>query len=215
MQRIDPVIDFTWGLGGPDPRIGVDLFQAKWEAMLQAPYSETYAITVVGDDGVRSWAVDYQLLIDEWHEQHPAKATTAEISLAAGQTYSLRLDYFEGWGDATVQLYWSSPSTPGHLSPRANSIPTGLQLFPDSEQQWNPGSLGRTYGFVFRQFDDRCGWHTVYQSDSGGDGSQFGECQQEIGGWLAEPGHWTGGHCRDKQPFREPVRRGRGGVADI
>ena len=118
MQRIDPVIDFQWGLGGPDTNIGVDLFQVRWEGMLQAQYSETYAITVVSEDGVRLW-LDDRLLVDEWHEQHPPLTTTVPISLAGGQKYSLRLDYFAGWGIATVQLYWSSPSTPRQIIPQS------------------------------------------------------------------------------------------------
>lgn len=149
IQRVDPVINFQWGLTAPDTNIGVDLYQVRWEGMLQAQYSETYTISVVSEDGVRLW-LDDRLLIDEWHEQHPPLTTIVPISLAAGQKYTLRLDYYKDWGYGTAQLYWSSPSTPRQIIPQSQLYSClGMPLLADSNGSGIPDRWERTYGLNF------------------------------------------------------------------
>ena len=46
---------------------------------------------------------------DDWHE-HAERSTVAHVELTAGQWYSLRLDYYERLGSASIKLYWSSRS---------------------------------------------------------------------------------------------------------
>jgi regulation of enolase protein 1 (concanavalin A-like superfamily) len=125
VQRIDPAIDFQWATNSPDPKIGSNQFQVRWEGMVEAQYSETYAITLVGRGGARLW-IDDRLVTDQWHADYwfqqpgnPPEETTAELSLVAGKKYSLRLEYIQKYGQARAQLYWSSPSTPKQIIPQS------------------------------------------------------------------------------------------------
>jgi hypothetical protein len=65
---------------------------------------------------VRLW-VGGKLLINDWQDQF-ATAAHGTIELQAGQTYNIRLDYFEN-GDppALVKLYWSTPTIKREIIP--------------------------------------------------------------------------------------------------
>ena len=68
--------------------------------------------------------VDDQLLIDDFTD-HGSTQDSATITLQAGHTYDLRLDYFRGPSSAVAQLSWSSPSTAKQIIPAtALSHPT-------------------------------------------------------------------------------------------
>jgi hypothetical protein len=66
---------------------------------------------------VRLW-VDGKQLVDDWND-HGETENRGNIDLVAGNTYGLVMEYFENAGGATVQLRWSSPSTPKALIPQA------------------------------------------------------------------------------------------------
>ena len=51
--RVDPTVNFNWGIGSPDPAVGADQFSARWTGQVQAKYSQAYTFTVKADDGVR------------------------------------------------------------------------------------------------------------------------------------------------------------------
>ena len=122
LTRTDPQINFNWGdPGGPDPAVGNDTFSARWTGEVEAAFTETYTFYARGDDGVRLW-VDGQQLVDAWVDQG-ATEYSGKIDLAAGQTYSLIMEYYENGGGTTAELRWSSPSTPKQLIPQAALSP--------------------------------------------------------------------------------------------
>ena len=106
LQRVDPVIDFNWGTGSPDPSMGVETFSVRWEGDIQANYSEVYTFYITTDDGMRLW-VNNQLIIDRFIDQAPT-THSATIALTAGQNAPIRLDYYENGGGAVARLEWSS-----------------------------------------------------------------------------------------------------------
>lgn len=114
--RTDATINFNWGTGSPDPRIGSDTFSVRWTGQIEARFSENYTFITRTDDGVRLW-INNQLIIDRWVNQSPADRT-GTIALVAGQRYSIRMDYFENGGGAVAQLSWSSPSQPREIVPQ-------------------------------------------------------------------------------------------------
>jgi hypothetical protein len=122
MTRIDSTVDFNWGTGAP-PGLGVDTFSVRWTGRVQAAFSETYTFYTQSDDGVRLW-VNGALLINNW-TAHSLREDRASLSLVAGQTYDVRLEFFEQAGAAAVRLLWSSVSTPKVVVP-------GARLFPSS-----------------------------------------------------------------------------------
>jgi hypothetical protein len=64
----------------------------------------TYRFILFADDGVRLW-VDDRLLIDQW--QDPQVATfQADVTLSQGY-HRVRLEYYDAWGAAAVQLSWA------------------------------------------------------------------------------------------------------------
>jgi hypothetical protein len=120
--RTDPVVDFDWRTGTPDPRLGPDTFSVRWTGTVTPATSETYTFYTRADDGVRLWVND-RLLIDNWVDQS-ATERSATITLTAGQPYPLRLEYYENGVDATMRLSWSSPSVPKQVIPQARLSPT-------------------------------------------------------------------------------------------
>ena len=75
---------------------------------LEAAAAGSYRLQTVSDDGVRVWA-DGALLIDNWTRHAPVTNTTVPIALRAGQRVSLRIEYFDSGGSATLHLLWQPP----------------------------------------------------------------------------------------------------------
>lgn len=118
VTRVDPVINFNWGLSAPAPKIKADGFSARWTGWITPQYNETYTFYARTDDGVRLWVND-QLLIDRWTDQTSAVETSGNITLSAGQKYSIKMEYYENKNNATAELRWSSPSTPKQIIPQS------------------------------------------------------------------------------------------------
>jgi hypothetical protein len=116
--RLDPQVDFDWGLGSPDPRLESDNFSIRWSGEVLPTFSETYTFSTYSDDGVRLW-VDGQLLIDQFVEQ-AATDWSGTIDLEAGQRVPIVLEYFEAAGEALVSLRWESASQEWQVIPSAN-----------------------------------------------------------------------------------------------
>ena len=43
-NRVDPVIDFDWGFGSPDPSIGNETFSVRWEGEILPEYTENLSL---------------------------------------------------------------------------------------------------------------------------------------------------------------------------
>lgn len=101
--RPDPAVAFDWGSGSPAADlVGVDRFSARWLRTFDLPGGQ-YRFRLTADDGVRLW-IDDTLLIDAWQPQ--AETTfEREIAIEDSQT-TIRLEYFENGGLATVTLDW-------------------------------------------------------------------------------------------------------------
>jgi len=48
------------------------------------------------------------LVINNW-TNHAAAYNSGTVTLAAGQKYSIKVEYFENGGDAVMQLQWKRP----------------------------------------------------------------------------------------------------------
>jgi len=118
VSRIDPRIDFNWGVGSPDSNIAPYSYSARWTGQIKADYSETYTFFTRTDDAVRLW-VNGQLIIDRWVDQ-AATEYSGSIALTAGQKYDIKLEYYQNGGGASARLQWSSASTPKTTVPQAN-----------------------------------------------------------------------------------------------
>ncbi|MCY1044696.1 PA14 domain-containing protein [Corallococcus sp. bb12-1] len=109
--RVDSQVDFDWEYGRPEGTAlsGDDTFSVRWTGTLTAPVTGLYTFTTSTDDGVRLW-VGGQSVINNWtYEDDFDPLSSGTVSLAAGQTYALAMEYFEGPGLAHARLSWEYP----------------------------------------------------------------------------------------------------------
>lgn len=104
LVRDDHTVNFDWGAGSPGPGVNSDNFSVRWTAFVHFD-AATYTFRVTTDDGARLW-VDDQLIIDQWQPQ-VATTHTASKYLSAGY-HSIRLEYYEGQGNAVIRLAWDT-----------------------------------------------------------------------------------------------------------
>jgi hypothetical protein len=102
--RADSTLDFNWGAGSPGVSIPSDDFSARWCRHIWFN-TGIYHFRLSADEGVRLW-VDSRLLIERW--KAGAATDTADVFLDRGY-YPVQLEYFEGTGDAWLQLGWEGP----------------------------------------------------------------------------------------------------------
>lgn len=113
--RQDLAIDFDWGTGAPGvPGVNADNFSVRWNATLKVDTTGSYQFQTLSDDGVRLW-VNNQLVIDNWTVHAVTTDTSPTINLTAGQTYPLRLEFYENGGHAVISLRWRRPGDSSFL----------------------------------------------------------------------------------------------------
>ena len=115
--RVDSTVNFDWGTGRPDSRVGVDNFSVRWSGQIEARFSELYTFNTRSDDGVRLF-INGQLIIDQFTDQ-AATNHTGQIFLEAGVLYDIRMEYYEATGEAEARLRWSSASQDFQVVPRS------------------------------------------------------------------------------------------------
>ena len=98
-----------------------------------------------GGEGVRLW-VDGQPLVNNWTDHAPTENSGA-ITLTAGQSYPITMEFYDHGGGALAQLLWSSSCEPKAV------IPSG-QLFPAA-----PAPTGDAAQYNFESSAQ--GWQTT------------------------------------------------------
>jgi hypothetical protein len=127
LTRTDPGINFNWGAGAPDPQVPADSFSVRWTGELEVPFTSDWTFTANCDDWVRLW-VNNQLLFDKWGQQAGVE-WIGTTNLAAGQKYSIVMEFYENTGDARATLYWNSPYWLSPYQPK-QIIPQGAFSLP-------------------------------------------------------------------------------------
>lgn len=100
--RPEPVIDFDWGFGSPDPSVPVDQFSASWIGNIELE-AGTYRFITESDDGIRVY-LDGELVIDEWHD-HSRTFHYATRTFEEG-VYEIRVEYYENGYDAIARFFY-------------------------------------------------------------------------------------------------------------
>ena len=106
LTRIDPAIDFDWGLGSPGPGVPVDHFGARWTATLQVPQTGEWAFYPQADDRLRVEVGPHKFEADF------TRQTRHAFPLEAGVKYPFKAEYEEDTGGASARLWWSGPGFP-------------------------------------------------------------------------------------------------------
>jgi type IV pilus assembly protein PilY1 len=104
-------VDHDWGSGSPVTGIGADNFAARFTGTFTAPSTGTYMFRVRADDGVRLWISGVQL-INKWIDQGPT-SYDATVLLTAGQSFDVKIEYYENGGGAVMQFLWKKPTDNG------------------------------------------------------------------------------------------------------
>jgi hypothetical protein len=123
VTRIDPQIDFDWAGAAPADGIGANGFSATWTGQVLPNTTEVYTFHAESDDGVRLW-INGDLVIDQW-DSHASSEATASLALVAGQAVDLRMEYWQGWGEAVARLSWSAPSLLKQVIPQVQLFSRG------------------------------------------------------------------------------------------
>ncbi len=104
LVRIDKQVNFDWGSDSPDPKIKADQFSVRWTGKLVPKSSNVYSLCLTTDDGLRFY-LDGKLLVDKWSDRAPT-SDYVNVTLEAGRSYDLRIDYYENGGGAFASLGW-------------------------------------------------------------------------------------------------------------
>lgn len=97
--------DFEWGTASPIAGVNADNFSASFEAKITPTQDTQFALTV--DDGVRVY-IDDELVLDKWMAND---SVTYEIGdLKANKSYNIRVEYYEGSGNAFLTLNYKNTS---------------------------------------------------------------------------------------------------------
>ena len=120
LVRVEAV-NYDWGSGSPGGGVNADNFSARWTGLVEAPSSGRYRFRTQSDDGVRLW-VNNTLVIDNWTAHSPTYNTSQLVTLTAGQLYSIRLEYAEYGGGATMRLEWQTPTSSSYVTVPANRL---------------------------------------------------------------------------------------------
>lgn len=106
LVRPDSQISFSWSFNAPGRGLTPDWYAVRWTGTLRAPASGARHLGIEGSDGYRLY-VDGRLLLDRWRKRS-AGTTLAAVTLAAGRTYDLRLEFHETTGNARLRLVWDA-----------------------------------------------------------------------------------------------------------
>ncbi len=115
--RGDARINFDWGYESPLDGLNQDEFSVRWSRSLQLPAGD-YRFTATVDDGVRLLVGD-RTLLDFWQVQ--TATTYSQIIYLDGSAVTVRMEYYEGTGQAEARLTWNKLETSATPTP----TPTG------------------------------------------------------------------------------------------
>ncbi len=135
--RLDTSINFSWGSGSPMSSIPSDHFIVRWTKQQDFSGGD-YLFSVNADDGVRLY-IDDQLVINQWINQS-ATTYTAGRTLAAG-THTLRIEYYEAAGSATMQFSFTQTAVAPPVTPAPTvtltANPTSITQGQSSTLTWS------------------------------------------------------------------------------
>jgi len=105
--RVDPHINFEWGLGAPDASLPKDNFSIRWTGMLRVSGGGKYQLTIIANGGARLW-IDGKLALDASTAGRARNGVHAAVELSEG-LHPIRVDFWDTTGIARMKLHWQTP----------------------------------------------------------------------------------------------------------
>ena len=104
MTRTDASVNFDWGLSNPGGGLPDDNFSIRWTGNITVNAGYDVNLGLSSDDGCRLW-IDGVLVIDKWIDQPETPHWTSTV-LNSGQTYAIKIEYYEAGGHAVCRLMY-------------------------------------------------------------------------------------------------------------
>ena len=123
--RLDPTVNFDFGVGAPDPAIGSsNNYGIRWTGNLLAAETAGHTIhaTTGANDSLRVWVNDV-LVINSW-ETPTADTQSATQNLISGQQATLRVEYRAGVGASQLKLRLETPDGLNQILPIGQLSPS-------------------------------------------------------------------------------------------
>jgi beta-glucosidase len=114
-SAVDSSLDANWGDGSPRKDMDDDNFGVRWTGELTPDRSGTYQLGVITTCKVNLYLDDSLVANTSYHFRDeyndPRLRKSVPLTFKAGKKYRLRVEAGESYGDARVQLVWSTPAT--------------------------------------------------------------------------------------------------------
>lgn len=104
LARTDTQVSYRWAYGSPGDGVPVDSFMARWNGYVTPPAAGTYTFGVLRDNGARL-SIDGVQVLNQWVDDWPATVQWGQSSSLTGRPVPIRLEYFESWGAAHIELW--------------------------------------------------------------------------------------------------------------
>ena len=102
LTRVDPTVDFKWGLNAPAAGMPQDNFSVRWKGTLTVPKTGEYLLGAASDDGARL-KLNGRQIVNDWND-HALLLNEQKVVLEAGERYLIELEYYDNGQDATIVL---------------------------------------------------------------------------------------------------------------
>ncbi len=146
----DPNLDFDT----LEPRLTAatgrsDDVSVRWTGKVVPETTGPHTFSVTGDNGFRLW-IGGRLLIDHWVDDWDREQTAEPVELTAGQSYDIKVEYFEHYGGSNLHLRWTPPGGTKQAVPQsAFRLPDGYDY--DGPLATTVLGTGRTLRLDFAQ----------------------------------------------------------------
>ncbi|HEY8998940.1 MAG TPA: PA14 domain-containing protein [Candidatus Saccharimonadales bacterium] len=171
LSRTDQLVSFNWQGGSPIPYGPTTDFMVRWTGYLTVPVTGSYVFGTKSDDGSRiniTMNGSSNLVYNNWQDSAGTPGYGSAVTLNAGQSYPITVDYYQHGGASTMDLLTeplggASQVVPSSwLSPQAEVLPSGwdLSIDPDGSATYTQltanennailsDSAGDTYDYVW------------------------------------------------------------------
>ncbi|RYH15901.1 MAG: pilus assembly protein, partial [Alcaligenaceae bacterium] len=157
--------DHIWNGASPATGVNGEYFSARYTGTFTAPEAGNYYFRTLSDDGVRLYVNDVRR-IDNWTDHGTATDTSDAIALTAGQTFTLRVEFYQGNGGAQLQVQWRKPSTTDYSTFTSDAVATdytmrvkvcdpGVGVEANCKRYGNVGSTNYKPEGLIQQYSDK------------------------------------------------------------
>ena len=143
--RTDSVLDFYWP-NVPVSGIAATTYSVRWMGQVRTVEGGSYQFRTYSDDGIRVW-VNGKQVINAWNDHAGRYDASAKVTLAAGATYDLRVEFYNNRGGAVARLEWKRPGASHYVTiptSQLSSAGGGAVLLADNFDtglsRWSPVS---------------------------------------------------------------------------